>query len=145
MFHTPEGIFRGQDGGNSFVNELRESFSDLQFDVRSSEVAGDSLVIEFTLTGVHTGSYQGMDWDCARVSAPGVAVLQTGDDGFSEQWIAYDQQTLIDQITVFSLVPDYTRTSCDSYLRIDAPLAKPIVDPQFPPQCLTKFQCESAF
>jgi hypothetical protein len=99
------------------------------------------MVIEFTMSGVHTGAYQGMDWDCARVSVPGVAVLRTGEDGFTEQWITYDQQTLLDQIHVHGLVPWSERPSCDSYLRI----AEPIADPQFPPQCLTKLQCESEF
>lgn len=145
VLHTPEGIFRGQDGAQAFGSRLGESFSDLEFELQSAEVTGDSLIIEFQMSGVHTGSYQGMDWDCARVSVPGVAMLEAGEDGFSEQWITYDQQTLLDQIHVHGLVPWNERPSCDAHLRVDAPLSEPIADPQVPPQCLTKFECESEF
>ncbi len=145
VLHTPEGVFRGQEGAEAFGSRLSTSFSNLQFDVRSSEVAGDSLVIEFQLSGVHTGSYQGMDWDCAQVSVPGVAVLRAGEDGFSEQWITYDQQTLLDQIHVHGLAPWNERPSCSSYLAIETSLTEPVADPQLVPQCFSRLECETAF
>lgn len=148
VLHTPEGVFRGQDGLDAFGSQLGASFSNLEFEVQSADIAGDRMVVEFTMTGVHTGMYQGMDWNCAHVSAPGVAVLQTGDDGFSEQWITYDQQTLLDQIYVFSLTPDFVPSSCEISLVFDNPLSEPIAVPESPagpPQCLTKTLCETAF
>jgi hypothetical protein len=145
VLHTPEGVFRGQDGAEAFGSNLRGSFSDLAFEVQSTDVVGGTMVIEFTMSGVHTGAYQGMDWDCARVSVPGVAVLRTGDDGFSEQWITYDQQTLLDQIYVHGLVPWSERASCDSYLRIDAPFAEPVNVPEGPPTCLPRAICSTPY
>lgn len=114
LLHTPEGDFAGANGQGEFVDQLGESFSNVRFDVRNTEVAGDLLVIEFTMSGIHDGMYLNAAPRCAGVSVAGVAVLELSDRGVERQWIAYDREAILAQIDAFSRIAPDSRPTCDS-------------------------------
>jgi hypothetical protein len=138
--HTPEGIFRGTEGARDFGAGLQESFSDLSFTASSSETVGDYIVVEFMMTGIHTGTYRGAEPGCAGIVVPGMAVLQADGSGITEQWVSYDSQTVLDQIYVFGLFETEGRPSCG-----DSQPAVPSVAPSIPPACMTGENCETPF
>jgi len=138
--HTPEGVFRGADGVTDFGARLQESFSDLSFDMRSTETVGEYVVVEFTMTGIHTGDYRGAEPGCSGIVVPGMAVLQAGDSGITEQWVSYDSQTVLDQIHVFGLFNPEGRPACDG----GQPIAKRIAPPGAP-ACTSVTRCESPY
>jgi hypothetical protein len=111
--HTPEGAFMGGDGVAEFVGGLRASFDGLEFDVRATDFTAESAIVEFSLTGTHTGMYRDAVPDCARIAVDGVAVLKVDAAGITEAWITYDQQTILDQIYVHSLGDENARPACD--------------------------------
>ncbi len=136
VLHTPEGIFHGRDGIDEFSSDLRSSFSDLTFVVRESSISGDEIVIHFVMTGTHTGLYHGNMNSCAGVKVPGLAVLRMDEHGISEQWITYDQQTLLEQIDRFE--------AFDSRIRSDCPRFNPEVPVKDPkPSCIRRGHCRS--
>lgn len=125
LLYTPEGDFTGANGQDEFVSQLRESFSNVRFDVRSTESAGPLLVVEFTMSGIHDGVYLNNPPRCAGVSVDGVAVLELGDQGIERQWIAYDRDTILAQIDAFSRIAPESRPTCDSQgitLQTEAPV-----------------------
>ncbi len=138
--HTPEGIFRGADGASDFGSRLQESFSDLSFDAHSVETAGDYVVIEFTMTGIHTGAYHGAEPGCSGVVVPGMAVLRAGDSGITEQWVSYDSQTVLDQIYVFGVFNPEGRPTCGE----SQPAAERIA-PSGAPACTSAYRCETPY
>ena len=101
--HTPEGDYTGRGGLAAFGNDLGDSFSNVTFTTKSVEQAGVLMIVSFTLTGINTGSYHGVVSNCAGITVPGVAVLQTNEAGFVvEQWIGYDADTITNQIASFN-------------------------------------------
>ena len=78
MMYTSLGLIIG--------GVLEASFSDLAFTTESAVRSGDTVIVAFTLTGVNTGSYNGVAANCAGIAVPGVAFLRV-----AEQDIAVDQ------------------------------------------------------
>lgn len=109
LIHTPEGEFVGYEGAGQFAISLRDSFSEVTFVTHEPSLAGDLATVQWTMTGVHTGDYQGLAAGGAPVSVHGLAVLRFDDRAIVEQWLAYDRLALIDQIEMFALTD-----SCDA-------------------------------
>ncbi len=114
LLYTPEGDFAGANGQGEFVSQLRDSFSNVRFDVRNTESAGSLLIIEFTMSGIQDGEYLNIAPRCAGISVNGVAVLEVGDLGVERQWIAYDREAILSQIDAFSRIAPESRPTCDS-------------------------------
>jgi len=138
--HTPEGVFRGAEGGSDFGARLQDSFSDLSFDTRSAETVGEYVMIEFMMTGIHTGAYRGAEPGCSGIVVPGMAVLQADSTGITEQWVSYDSQTVLDQIYVFSLFNPEGRPACDG----GHPIVERIASPGAP-ACTSATKCETPY
>lgn len=114
VLHTPEGSFAGPDGPTRFGAKLGESFSNLAFATRSTETVGEYVMIEFTLTGIHTGAYLDASPECAGVAVPGLAILHVEESGITQQWISYDSGTVLSQIDAFGQIDPNMRPSCSN-------------------------------
>jgi hypothetical protein len=137
VLHTPEGSYAGPEGPARFGGELRESFSNVTLATRTSESVGEYVVIEFTLTGIHTGPYRDVAPACAGVSAPGLAILHVEESGITQQWISYDTDLLLSQIDGFHQLDPSNRPDCSNYQQEDVP-APPMAD--LPP-CMARGNC----
>ncbi|MDQ3654676.1 MAG: ester cyclase [Chloroflexota bacterium] len=109
LLHTPDGVFVGYDGAGQFAASLRDSFSNVTFVTQEPSLAGDLATVQWTMTGVHSGEYQGLEPAGASVSLHGLAVLRFNDRVIVEQWIEYDRLSLVNQIQAFALIG-----SCDA-------------------------------
>lgn len=140
VFHTPEGDFTGYAGPAQLGEALAGSLSNVDLAPVSSVAYGDGMVVvSFTLTGINTGSYRGMDANCAGVAVPGVAVLRLTEQVLSseswtatpveqrsdlpvavtietiaEAWITYDRDLIASQIAAFNAIVDSGRPGCTS-------------------------------
>jgi hypothetical protein len=117
VLHTPEGNFAGSDGPERFGDRLAASFSNLAFATGNASTVGEFILIEFTLTGMHTGTYGGQAPECAGVSVPALAIVQVEETGITRQWISYDQEALHSQIDAFSNYDSVTRLGCAGFAR----------------------------
>ncbi len=130
VLHTPEGDYAGRAGLNQFGDDLGASFSNVAFSTQSAAQAGNLVIVSFTLTGINSGSYQGIAANCAGIAVPGVAVLKVSEqsavvtepwtsgamsehfdivqvrdvDMVVEQWIDYDRDLIASQISAFNLI-----------------------------------------
>ncbi len=136
VLHTPEGSFAGPDGPTRFGAKLEESFSNLTFATRSTETVGEYVMIEFTLTGIHTGAFHDVSPECAGVAVSALAILHIGETGVSQQWISYDSGTVLSQIDAFGQIDASSRPTCDSL-----GLVQPEPDVASLPPCLALNAC----
>ncbi len=142
VLHTPEGDFVGRSGPAEFGQVLAGSFTNLDFATHSAvEIPGGLVLVSFTLTGVNTGSYRGVEANCAGFAVPGVALLsverrtivspswletareQRTDlpvyedvDMVVEQWIDYDGDLLASQIAAFNAIDANLRPGCANHV-----------------------------
>ncbi len=114
IIHSPDGEYLGVEGAGEFANALHASFSNLTFTVLGLTQEGDLTTVRWVMTGVHTGSYQGLPANCAGVTVQGIAVLQFSNSLIVEQWIAYDRLALTHQIEHFNAISPDTRPGCDA-------------------------------
>jgi len=98
LIHTPEGDFVGSEGAGQFAATLQESFSNVSFATQEPSVVGDFATVRWTMTGIHSGSYHGLQATGADVSVDGIAILRFDDLAIVEQWIAYDRLSVMIQI-----------------------------------------------
>src|SRR5690606_23676807 len=87
VLYTPEGVFAGQDSLGRFGERLDASFDKVWFATTITHTVDEYLLIDFTLTGVHTGDYLGAKPNCAGIAVPGIAVVHMGLSGITQQWI----------------------------------------------------------
>ncbi len=111
---TPEGSFVGPAGVGEFTAELGESFSNLDFEITGTHVDGDDLVIEFTMTGTQTGTYQGIPGRCAEISVPGEATLDLDQEMVQGQVIDYDRAEIVRQASRYNQLASFEGISCAS-------------------------------
>lgn len=129
MLYTPEGVFQGSVGAQEFASDLNAAFSNLEFAVERVDVAGEVATIQFTLTGINTGSYQDLSAGCAGIAVPGVAVLTFSGSVVTEQWIAYDQDAIRAQILAFNAIDPSSRPTCSGSS------SQPTSSPELAPVC----------
>lgn len=141
VLHTPEGDFIGREGPARFGNALDGSFSNVEFATNSVEYVESLLIVDFTLTGINTGSYQGVSANCAGIAVPGVAVLMVQEDRVVEQWIGYDSDAVASQIAAFNAFDPNTRPGCaDHVTSQNEASSEPTYQPA--PSCNKATQCE---
>jgi predicted ester cyclase len=109
VIHTPEGVFTGSDGAGQYATSLQSAFSSVTFVTQEPAVAGDFATLQWRMTGIHTGTFHGLDGYGAHVSVNGIAVFRFDDSAIVEQWIAYDRMALVNQIQAFAQAD-----SCDA-------------------------------
>jgi hypothetical protein len=138
VLYTPLGSFTGPGGPAEFGRELGQSFSFIAFTTDSVDTSGNLVIARFTMTGVHTGEFDGMFASCAAISVQGVALMQTGfrmeqtenpDSGtlgqhmdpsyavqqvVTQQWIGFDVDQIKGQIERYrSMVPNVSGRCVD--------------------------------
>ncbi|MEJ7901628.1 MAG: ester cyclase [Thermomicrobiales bacterium] len=102
LLHTPDGEFVGPGGAGQFATALQNSFSNVTFVVQEPALAGDLVTMRWAMTGVHTGTYQGLVPIGAPVSLTGLAILRFDEAAIVEQWIVCDRLTLVEQVRSFT-------------------------------------------
>jgi predicted ester cyclase len=114
VLSTPEGEFLGPAGVAAFTAELAESFSNVDFRIDGTHYEDDNLLIEFTLTGTQSGTYQGIPGRCATINVPGTVLLDLDDGMVDDQWIDYDQAEIVRQVDRFNQLASAEGITCAS-------------------------------
>ena len=134
LLHTPEGMFQGRDGFDQFAALLQGSFTNLDFATQKTEVVEHLVIVEFKMSGIHTGSYLNMPSNCAGINVPGVVVLRIDESGITEQWIGYDREMLLAQIDGFHQFDPTYRPDCSNL-----PADQPALDTN----CVRRDRCDA--
>ena len=91
---------QGSEGFKQLVAAYRAAFSDLQFTVEDQVAEGDRVVNRFTVTGVHTGEFNGIPPTGVEGSLKGISIHRIADGRIAETWITSDQLGMMQQLGV---------------------------------------------
>ena len=99
-----EQVLRGSDSIRGFYAELFSGFPDFWLDVRQRHFAQDSVVVESTLGGTHTGEWMAIQPTGKTVALPFCAIFTfTDDDRLKSEIVYFDRLSLLSQLGVVNL------------------------------------------
>jgi steroid delta-isomerase-like uncharacterized protein len=94
--------YPGSDGVRTYYEEFLQACADLRVDVHEEHVCADSIILEVTISGTHTGSWHGLLATGRRFEIPLCAVYTfDSDDRLAGERIYYDRATVFAQLGVF--------------------------------------------
>ena len=97
--HDPApGQAPGPDGFKGFFTEMRTAFPDLHVDVETLVADDDQVAFAYTLTGTHTGPFQGHDATGKSINVRGVQISKFTDGKMSERWGSSDELGIMTQL-----------------------------------------------
>ncbi|MBA2276666.1 MAG: ester cyclase [Chloroflexia bacterium] len=96
--HTPDGVMRGPDGIAELVTTLRTAFPDATFPIAEVVVAGDTVLVRWSMVGTHQGEFGGIAPTGTAVKMDGIAILRVHNGRIVEDWVQYDRLGLLQQL-----------------------------------------------
>lgn len=91
--------WKGVEGITNEIQRHREAFPDWNEHVDDIIADGDKVVIRFTSTGTHRGTFQGVAPTGRKVSIREVAIYRLANGKIVEQWGQPDIAGLMQQLT----------------------------------------------
>ena len=101
VHHDPQApdIAPGIDGYKQFVERYMNAFPDVHMTVEDEIVAGDTVVIRWTVTGTHRGELPGLAPTGKSVSLSGISIARLRDGKFVESWNNWDALGMMQQLS----------------------------------------------
>ena len=88
----------GPQGYQSFFTEMRAAFPDLQIEVDHVTAADEDVAFAYTLTGTHSGPFQGHEPTGKSFSVRGVQISRFEGGLLCERWGSTDEAGLLKQL-----------------------------------------------
>lgn len=97
--HDPApGQGPGPEGYKIFFTEMRTAFPDLHVEVETLVADDDQVAFAYTLTGTHTGPFQGHSATGKKIAVRGMQISKFSDGKMVERWGATDEATMLSQL-----------------------------------------------
>jgi predicted ester cyclase len=97
----PQGD-RGPAGFQEGVESLRAGFPDIHFRIEELIAEGDRVVVRWTWSGRHTGSFRGFSPSNQEVNNSGIAIYQLRESKLVRGWLETDRLGAMQQMGVVS-------------------------------------------
>jgi predicted ester cyclase len=94
----PDGEFRDRVSYKAFFRIFRQSFSDMSFETLKTIATEDFVSAHWEIWATHSGDFQGIAPDGARVVFDGVALYRMEDGKIAETWLTINQPLLLSQL-----------------------------------------------
>ena len=89
-------------GVRMYYEELLQALPDLHIDVHRRHVADESVILEVTMSGTHTGEWRGLPGTGYELSFPVCSIYEFDDqDKIAGERIYYDRATVLRQLGIF--------------------------------------------
>ena len=88
----------GPQGYQAFFTEMRTAFPDLHIEVAHVTAADEDVAFAYTLTGTHSGPFQGHEPTGKSFSVRGVQISRFEGGLLSERWGSTDEAGLLKQL-----------------------------------------------
>ena len=108
---APNAIARGQRGAEedirgpqefeTFVSEIRASFSDIKLKIEDILGVDDKVVVRWSATMSHTGDLLGLPPSNKKVRTQGITIARVTDGKIAEGWDNWDQLGMLEQIGAY--------------------------------------------
>ena len=82
----------------AFVLSLREAFPDLHMSIQDTIAQDDKVVVRWTCSVTHLGSFLGMPATGRRASVTGISIFAFSEQKIVEGWHSWDQLGLLVQL-----------------------------------------------
>lgn len=94
----PNGEFNDRESYKAFFRVFRQSFSDMEFETLGTTAVEDFVSAHWKIHATHTGEFQGIAPDGARVVFDGVALYRLEDGRIAETWLTIHEPLLLSQL-----------------------------------------------
>ena len=99
---APPGVPADREGGKMFLTAFTNAFPDSHISVDDMIAEGDRVVTKKTMTGTHTGEFNGIPPTGKRVEIQYVDILRVRDGRIIEHWLSMDQLDFMRQLGVIA-------------------------------------------
>jgi steroid delta-isomerase-like uncharacterized protein len=97
--HDPApGQGPGRAGFQDFWTTITTAFPDAHIEPRHEVVAGEHVVIAYTLTGTHQGEFQGISPTGKKIDINGIQIGRFEDAQIVERWGSSDELGILKQL-----------------------------------------------
>lgn len=97
--HDPApGQGPGREGFRGFFHTLASAFSDLHLEPVTMVADDESIAFAYTLSGTHTGDFQGVAPTARRFEVRGLQIGRFRDGQIVERWGATDEAGILQQL-----------------------------------------------
>jgi predicted ester cyclase len=99
---APRATRTGSEGIRLYYEEFLRACADLRVEVHAEHVCTETIILEVTISGTHTGSWHGLPATARRFQIPlcGIYTFDSADQMAGER-IYYDRATVFAQLGVF--------------------------------------------
>ncbi len=94
----PDGEFRDRESYKAFFRIFRQSFSDMTFETLKTIATEDFVSAHWEIWATHSGEFNGIAPDGARVVFDGVALYRMEDGLIAETWLTINLPLLVSQL-----------------------------------------------
>lgn len=94
----PGGEFGDRESYKAFFRIFRKSFSDMTFETTRMIATEDFVSAHWEIWATHSGEFQGIAPDGARVVFDGVALYRMEDGKIAETWLHINEPLLVSQL-----------------------------------------------
>ena len=94
----PGGEFSDRESYKAFFRIFRQSFSDMTFETTRLIATEDFVSAHWEIWATHSGPFQGIEPDGARVVFDGVALYRMENGLIAETWLTINQPLLLSQL-----------------------------------------------
>ena len=94
----PNGDFAGRESYKAFFRIFRQSFSDMHFETLATLATEEYVSAHWKVEATHSGEFQGIAPDGARVVFDGVALYRLEDHRIAETWLRVNEPLLLSQL-----------------------------------------------
>lgn len=94
----PNGEFHDRESYKAFFRIFRQSFSDMSFETLKTIATEEYVSAHWEIWATHSGEFQGIAPDGARVVFDGVALYRMRDGKIAETWLTINEPLLVSQL-----------------------------------------------
>ncbi|MEQ9037630.1 MAG: ester cyclase [Silicimonas sp.] len=94
----PNGEFNDRESYKTFFRIFRQSFTDMTFETTRMIATEDFVSAHWEIWATHSGDFQGIAPDGARVVFDGVALYRMEDGKIAETWLRINEPLLVSQL-----------------------------------------------
>jgi steroid delta-isomerase-like uncharacterized protein len=94
----PDGVLRGPQEFQAFVERLRGAFPDIHVTIEDAFEAGDKVAARWSATMTHRGDHLGLPATGKAVRITGISLVRIADGKIAAGWDNWDQMTMMREI-----------------------------------------------
>jgi len=97
---APPGVPADLEGGKMFLGAFVKAFPDSHVTIDEMIAEGDRVATKKTMTGTHTGEFNGIEPTGKRIEIQYADILRLRDGQIIEHWLSMDQLRFMQQLGV---------------------------------------------